>query len=696
MIELVQAPANSRVIADGNDTLIMLRANPLGDYYVRAKIYIDGNAVPFLEQSWSKDEDGLCVLNLKHLYLAYFRNPFSSLIETGFRKKDGLLKRVKVVVEEYPVGGAFPTSTLELQEFYILKNHRPQIFDDDLTVAFLDLPQENIKVSREGGFVFPLYLLAGAELSVSVVDELGVAIYSEALINYPTQLTQYELDFSALPVAALNAVFVRFSTSQHQVQKRMEFINESIYPAKQVFYLNNCGFYCTAYLLGRKEMESDLNPKSYAQHNGTEVTYEVEDVKQLRFNSGYGYQEITALIHAIATSLDVRLELQGFWERVKSETKKVQDFVDNQFIYSEALQFSRLNIPNFTNEHAYGHVPELTEIVKTGEENKPIEITKAEFLQAFASTQSATKLRLRDLPVNGGLSYKTTTETISLTDMAANNPSVIPYEIELSNFVAVVYQPDLTEFGSPLDMLTFEMRAEVLWSNIGDLVLNVTDVPDAALPPVININSYQDVGLDANGAGTKQLIADISHPSGDPFTILWQVLNAAPITFSDTSVNNPTLTFTGAVPDTAYQVKVIATNSLNGLEAEKIITLTGSFYSVRATHTTSAPFANSMDGTIFIEGGAPGETATLKRTVQAYDFRQLVIWNINSPSEEILVSSISEITMTFPASGTIEIPVQLHNESSIAVSLEVLIVAVSGGQVIDADNKTFINYINNS
>ena len=441
MIELVQAPDRHRVIADGNDTLIQVRTTTGGDHYVRAIIYIDD--VEFLKQGWSKDEDGLCSFNLKHLYYAYFENTFSPDFTTGFHSRSGLFKRVKIVTEEYQVGGSIPISTLTLPEFHILKNHKPQVFDDTRTIAFLDLPQENINVSRDEGFRFPLYVRAG-ELTISVLNDLGEVIFSQTVLNDAAHSSQYELNFADLVIDGLDTVFVRFSTSQDSVQKKLKFINESIFPAKKIFYLNNCGFYIAAYLLGRKEDMHSLSPKSYAQFDGTEVTYDVEDVKELQLNSGFGYKDITSLVHTIATSLDVRMKLEGFWERVKSETKKITKFVDNQFIYSEALKFSRVNVANFTNADSYTRMPEVADIVKTGDENAQIQISKAEFLAAYTSTEPATRLRIRKDAVNGKISYQTSAGTYNLSDMVANDPSILPYAIPLEDFVALIYQPNYT------------------------------------------------------------------------------------------------------------------------------------------------------------------------------------------------------------------------------------------------------------
>ena len=648
MIELVQAPDMHRIIADGNDTLIKIRTTTAGDQYIRATIFIDG--VEFLKQGWSKDDEGLCVFNLKHLYYAYFQNQFSAEISTGFHTMSGLFKRVKIKVEEFMVGGIYPVDSLTLPEFHIIKNHKPQVFDDTRTVQFLNLPQDSINVSRDAGFRFPLFLTAGELLTVSILNDLGQVIHSETLENYETQVSTYELIFEDLPIDDLDTIFVRFATSQDQVQKKLKFINETIFPAKQIFYLNNCGFYIPAYLLGRKESNSSLSPKSYAQYDGTEVTYDVEDVKELKLNSGYGYKHITALIHAIATSIDVRVNLEGFWERVKSETKKVQDFVDNQFIYFEVLQFSRLNVANFTNDNTYALLPEVVNIEKTGDENEQIQISKADFLAAYTSIQPATRLRINELPENGKISYQTALGTFNISDMVANDPSKLPFEIVLEELISVLYKPNFTEFGAPLDEINFQIGPEVLWSNVGKLIMNVEDIVFTSLPPSIDVNSIVEIGLDESGSGSKRVYAAITDPENDAVEIEWEVLNGAPITFDDNTIPSPTIAITGGIAPETYQIKINVLDS-TGAFATEIINVKTSSYVVSASAFSYSPQDNYRLADLRFEGGQFQSKFRVRFTLSAFYSNQYVILHSGEANEHILygsgASKVEELTFNF-------------------------------------------------
>ncbi len=691
MIELVQAPDTNRVIADGNDTIIQLRSTFGATHFLRATIYI--NNVEFLEQSWSKDEDGLCAFNLKHLYLAYFTNVFNAQLTTGFNPKPNLYKKVKIIAREYAVGGTTIISSLTLPEFYIVKNLKPQVFDDNITVQFLDLPQENINASRDGGFVFPLYLKAGDLLTVEVLNSLGVTIFSTTMENYTTQVTQYEMKFEDFAVQDLDSIFVRFSTAQHQAQKKIKFIKETIYPAKDIFYLNNCGFYCLAYLLGKKENNHSLSPLSYAQFDGTEVTYNVEDVKELKLSSGYGYQEITNLIHSIATSVDVRMQLEGYWERVKSETKKVQRFVDNQFVYAEALNFSRVNVANFTNENTFAMIPEISDITKTGDENAMITITKSEFLGVYLATQSAVKLRIRELPVNGKLSYENSLGTFNISDMAANDPSIIPFDIPLDTLIAVMYQPGYTLFGAPLDTVKFQMRASVLWSNIANLLLNINDIPDVNLPPNIMVNSIQKIALDGSGGGTKLIDATITDPEGDAVGILWEVLNGAPIAFDVATIEKPTITISGGTPNLTYQIKVTATDLDNSLVSEKIINVDTASYAVSISSSGYMPEGYEQLYDVFISGGQPNTEVTLEYTLSAINFSQYAVINLNENSEFIIMGNTTLLkTVALDINGSRTFQVKLNNEDpNTSMNLTIEIDSVTGEQIISQFSTTSLN-----
>lgn len=696
MIELVQAPDTNRVIADGNDTIIQLRTTTGASHFLRATIYIDG--VKFMQQSWSKDEDSLCAFNLKHLYYAYFNNPFTEEVVTGFRSKTGLFKKVKIVTEEFAIGSTSVFSSLTLPEFYIIKNLKPQVFDDQKTVQFLDLPQENINCSRDGYFIFPLYVKAGDLLTVQVLNNLGQQVFTTTLEDYPTQVLQYEMNFPDFPVEQLTEVYVRFSTSQDQVQKKIKFIKEDIYPAKQIFYLNNCGFYCVALLMGKKENTHSLAPQSYSQYDGTEVTYNVEDTKELTLSSGYGYKDITSLIHSIATSVDVRMKLEGFWERVKSETKKVERLIDNQFIYSESLRFSRVNVANFTNENTFAMIPEVADIIKEGDENALITITKAEFLAVYTATQSATRLRIRTLPENGKVSYTTTAATYNLSDMAANNPAIMPFSIPLDTFVSLQYQPNYTLFGAPLDVVKFQIGASVLWSNVGDLILNVIDLPDANLPPNIVVNSIQEIALDGTGNASKLIDASITDPEGDPIQIVWEVLNGAPITFDNASAEKPTITITGGTANQTYYIKVTATDTANNLVSEKTISINTSSYAVSITSFGYPATGDEVNGyeqvyDIIVQDGLPNSEVTLRYEMSAVSFNQYVVINLNEPTERIITGNSSTLdTITLPADGRREFQVKIYNsEPNNVFDLTVKIDSVAGDQIISQYDTTVLS-----
>ncbi|MUP44911.1 hypothetical protein E0K83_04015 [Gramella sp. BOM4] len=687
MIELLQSPDKNRVIADGNDTVILLQASQDPGYFVRANIFIDDDPEPFLQQGWSKDENGFCEFNLKHLYHAYFTNATNCNYTTGFHKKDGLLKKVKIVAEEYKIGSGVRSHFLEFPEFYLLKNLKPVKFDDEVELQFLGLPQQNIKVDRSTGFVFPLYLQGGSELQVSVLNELNEEIYTETLQNYPVQATQYELNFEDLDLTGLEFIFVKFSTSSAAVQRKLVFEDESLYPPKTIFYQNNYGFYLSACLFGRKEELHSLSPKNYTQKDGTEITYDVEDNRELELSSGYGYKNITDLIHAIATSTDVRMQIEDVWERVKSETKKVTRLIDNRYIYGEALNFSRINLPSFTNQNTYAMVPEINNITVSGDENSVLEIVKAAFLSVYSAIQPATVVQIREVPVNGKLSFVDSSGIVALSDMVANDPGILPYNIPLSDFVKLVYEPDQRKSGTPLDQIDFKMGTEVILSNTAQITYNVNDIPDSDLPPEIIVNTIKYISLDAGNDGSGQIDATVNVAEGHTVSILWEVLNAAPITFDDQTLEDPTLTLTDAQQDTTYQVKITATDNINGLSSEKIVSVNTNSFRIKIEKINYPEQMRSEQVDFHIYGGQPNGSITLKFSVLmymvVYGGARYVLYNYNLPEEEIKYSGIEELNLVLDANGELTIPCQIVNGSWSEITVEAELIDAVLPQVVD-------------
>lgn len=686
MIELIQAPDTKRILADGNATPVKVRSTAGPDHYVRAKILVNDHL--FLQKSWSKDESGVCTFNLQHLYYAYFENSFSPELTSGFHPKNNLIRRIRIEVEEMPVGGSEPIDIMILPEFFVIKNTRPVDFDDTVTVRMLDFQHKEMRAPRAGGIVFPLYARQG-NLQMQILNHLGNPIHEETIQVESSGPGQFEMNFPDYPIGEEPYVFVRFATSQHEEMRRVNFIGPNYYHPTQVWYQNNFGFWCTAYLTGESREDHELTPSSYVQKDGTERTYYVGDRRDFAINSGSGYKEITNLIHSIATSTDVHLLLDGRWLPVTSETKKVQRFVDQKFIYSEALQFSRINLESHTNEASFAQFPSIGDITRTGDENEEIIISKTDLLASYAGAHQPDRLRVAVLPENGKLSYTTAAGTFNISDMVENDSDLMPFDIPLAELETLVYQPGYTLYGTPLDIVEYQVGA-ILWSNTGKIILNVNDVPDANLPPEIVVNSIQEVGLDSEGNATKVINAvTITDPEGDPVEILWEVLGSAPITIEDPTVEDPKITVTGGVGAQTYQLKVTATDTANNLSTSKTIDIKTSSYVLKISSARQPEHADSVIYLVRIFDGQPHETVLVRPILLAFDVQQYVVLNHGSNNESILYagSSAPSSMITLNHNGEFNFDVKLVNPVSQPISLTMRLESASGSQIIDENNR---------
>ncbi len=350
MIQLIQAPKSNRVLADGNDTQLIIKSVRGAEFYFKANIYIDNTLV--IPQSWSKDQYGVSRKNLKLLNYAYFKNPFAIPDSIGIETKTGLYKKVRIEIQEIEIDTGTIVDTLTLPEFYIIKNHKPALFDDTDPIAFLDYAIQDIQVPKDGLLTFPLYTNGQNPIKVSIRDNKNIELFSENYAPPSTKVFQFNLPLSLLVIdEVLNPLQLIISCNGVELKKTIVIISESIYLLKQVFHLNNFGFYLCSYLRGKLKLEHTLKPQKYKETNGNQVTYTIKDTVTVAINTGYGYTN--DLAHLIATSIDVRILIEGRWERVSAETKKVQRFQENKFIYEEELKFSKNNYTAYSNNNTF-------------------------------------------------------------------------------------------------------------------------------------------------------------------------------------------------------------------------------------------------------------------------------------------------------------------------------------------------------
>ena len=244
-------------------------------------------------------------------------------------------------------------------------------------------------------------------------------------------------------------------------------------------------------------------------------------------------------------------------------------------------------------------------------------------------------------------------------------------------------------------MIDFQMGPEILWSNIGEIILNVEDVLDSNLAPNIDVNSILEIGLDANGNGSKQINCTVTDPEGDPVEIFWEVIDEASVTLNNYTIANPVVTVTNGAASGWFplcQLRITATDTSTGYTSEKIVDVYTTSYLVEISSASNAPVDDYQLASFYITEGKPLSTAVVKFTLQAVSNSQYAIIDRDEPNERILYGNGSTYLreVTFDSAGDAIIKVKLVNPvANTVVSLTGKIETVADPQFInEAKNQS--------
>ncbi|WP_378186899.1 hypothetical protein ACE939_00940 [Aquimarina sp. W85] len=569
MIEVIQAPGANRFLADGNDTDIIIKSTRGNNYYFQIDIYING--ILLTTQSWSKDAQGKATHNLRKLYDVYFNTVFAvpSIIEVTYLTE--LQRKVRIVVKENEIKTGRTVEKFVLPEYYIIKNRVPYFFMDTNDLQLLDYEVPEIYVPENGLVIFPFYSNGKNDFVVEITDiGTNTILMKKSYTGKNSRIFQFNLllEFLGLNLGT-SSLKIIFKSGNGIIEKRIQLIRRSIYPIKQVFHLNNFGFFLCSYLRGKLEIANNLKPKSYIDATGNTVTYDIEETYQVELNSGYSY--FNELSEMIATSLDVRLNFNGQWNKMTAETKKVTVVKDNEFIKQTTLKFSKKNIDSLNNMSTYNSAPTAVNIIVQGEENVSLRFPVSKFIDAFSDQDDELKSILITQPTkNGNFGYfKKSGEYVSISPNGGVLSSITVL-ILLSEADYFEYDPYTDRFGSPLDIINFQLNDGSFNSNTAKLIFNIEEGINAPIPPSITVQSNYQIITDASGRGEVTVPITVNNPDGFPITVVWSKTSPK-LSLSNTTNNSGKISVLNAINGEQFYVKVKVTDS-RGLSSEKTVT----------------------------------------------------------------------------------------------------------------------------
>ena len=692
MIEIIQSPDNNRVIADANETLVVLKSTSGNEYYIQLDIFVNDSL--FTSRSISKDNNGFGTFNFAHFYEDYFNITLPASSNNGFVEHSDLKKKIHFIAYEKPIQGLIATSQITSPEFYIIKSSVPFDFTDT-QMAPLFIPALEQHLPKTGQIRIPFYGPKDTTSNITIVTDTNETIYNSNFEHSESGITSftYTLLDNALPQFC-PYIAVTITNGERLIKLVYHIISAPKYQPKKIMVLNNVGLFLPVYLTGVLEDVRKLDANSFLNTNDNEETYEVLEEVNYTLNSGYQSNETKALNLFIAKSIDVRLLINNDWVRVSAATKKIEHFRDNTYIYEDALQFNVVKTAFGDSTESYLTPPTAQDISVSENVNTTIKVHKSLFENAL-NDSPVTKLRLSSATVNGIYGWEDNNGNYQEIYNPNNATPFQEFILDFETFQFLVYYPETNASGDPLDTILFSLRNNYIYSNQASLELIVNGTAGNQ-PPTIITESPITVGVNQSGNGSKQIEASITDPENNTLAIVWEALNNAPITFDDTTIEEPEITVNGVDVLEQYQIKVTATDTDNNLISERVINVNTSNYMVSNAQQFDANRSTSQDRfyNISFAGGQPGKTMTLLTDAYFDNNESYAIVDVDGGANQKLVTSSYRKTtkeFLFDTNGEVNFVLKLRDELSNNLNdVRLKITDLDEGMYTDPNNSELI------
>ncbi len=686
MIQLIEFPVQDTILLDGNTTTIVVQSDNSGaDYFFRAKIYIDD--LLFDTQSWSRKDNFIAEKDLKYLYYSYFNNTFNNEFVNGLIPQTQLKKKVSIVIDEISIDTDLVVQSVTMPDFYLLYNYKPEVFNGTEPIQILGLDTNFFRLPSNGVIVIPFYANTNNQaVTVTTKTDADVILNTQTIAaSTDKQILLYTYNLDTL---TYNNLFVKTTITVGEATKTFIYKINRLpdYNVKQLVFKNNFGYYIPFYCYGQLEVASAYKTQTYTTFDDTEAIFAIDQDKNYKLNTNYLLDEEQPIVNQVALSLDTYLYYKNAYVPINTSIRSLKDYADKEHIYNNTLNFTfKTGLP--INNNGFLSVPEVLDFAITGDENAVITITKAQFEAVYSNPVAISKIVFDTLPTSGVLK-------VVLLDTSVGAVTTATY-YTWSDIDYFTFQSDGNDSGIPYADCLFRLTNGYQFSNQGTLTLNINDLPDINLPPVI----YPDTDLvfaiirapSASGSYTVTEVSVID-PEGDTITLLWDFPNA-PTGFSitnPTSINPTIVADPTAVAGTDYQVRLTATDTA-GNSTQKVFLTNANNYASRIASTLDNTDGDVKTYTITVDNGVPSETIDLEFDYNVYSTAKHVAVFSEDPEAEKIVQLLNRkqtFTKTFDAQGEINFEIKIHDVGADFASLKIKQNRPTGNLIIDKSFET--------
>ena len=465
MIQIINTPAENRVLLDANNTEISIQSTNGAGFYFRALIYVDD--LLFDEQGWSREDAYTAKKDLVKLYNAYFKSIFAASFPNAITEQTHLKKKINITIEERNLLTDAVVETLQLPTFYMLYNTKPVLFNDTLKIQLLGINATVLQVPVNGKIVLPFAVNATAEnVVVTVKDNFGTTLNTKTLTNITgKKIYTYAFDLSTVTLA-LNTIYfeVSLKCGLTEIVKNYRLMRFPDYAVKEIIFQNNFGYFIPTYFDGELEVVNGLKIEDYKQSDGTSKVFEINEEALYTINTGHLLLDERAVINDIINSLEVRFKIDADWVSIQTKTKKELLYRDKKHNYANDLQFTFVKSKVINNGFAV--IPTQLNITVTGNENDSLIIDKTTIETKFTGEESLQKIKIISLTSSGNLQIQTNAGTLN---------AVVNGIYNWADIVYLKFNPTPEEFGIPYTTFSFA-TADSLFSLPATATININEV----------------------------------------------------------------------------------------------------------------------------------------------------------------------------------------------------------------------------
>lgn len=688
MIQIIQAPALNRVLLDGNTTNIIVKSTNTGaTHYFRAKIYV--NNVLFDEQSWSRNDNFTATKDLRYFYYAYYQTQFSNQFTNGLVEQTHLKTKIDITVEEYTIQDDTITQTVDLPTFYMLYNVKSQEFNDNNVIELLGIDTTYMRIDATGSIVIPFFANTNNQpITVTTILDNNTVLNTET-IAATTAKKVYKYTYNLTNIA-YSTLYVKTTITIGEVTKTIiyKLMRHQANPAKEVVFKNNFGYYIPAYFSGALIIDSAFKADNYGNLDYSETVFAIEENQTYTINTNYLLTNETPIITQINNALETYLKYNNAYLKINTTTKKQNIYTDKTHLYSEKLKFQfKKGLP--LNNNGFIEEPTVTDISITGDENAVIDLLKTTFEAAYTSDYPIQSITIHSLPAIGSLNKVILPNEV----YAVASGDILSWAAGgTTPFDKLTFQSAANDSGTPYTTFTFSLQNEYSSTEVKMVTLNITDLPDINLPPVITRNNTEPLFMFGSGTTIQRTFTGttVVDPENDTFTVLWDWLGTpTEATITDETTLTPTITVTNNTEST-ITLRITATD-VHGNSAVLLLPIYIGFGSAALTATLNSQSGTQRIYDVLINNGLQSETIEIEFDYDVYSANKYVAVNSDSLDEEFLVTLQNRkqtITKIFDAAREVRFQLTIEDSTTPAEPLKIAIANASGGIIIDKTNDT--------